>query len=170
MQELRVAVECFAANRGMLHQGLLPKATTYGALINACRKRTCRSEPGSDSKQCFTKVSCPKRASTTPCSVHAGIERIPQRAWKRIEAMLHQGLLPKAIIYSALFSACMNRGLPQTVLQRIKAMLHQWLLPKAITYCALISAQEARAPQRASKRFEAMLHRGLLPKPTVHNA
>ena len=49
---------------------------------------------------------------------------MPQRAWKRFEAMLHQGLLPKAIVYNALFDAFGKRELPQRFWKRIDAMLH----------------------------------------------
>ena len=60
-----------------------------------------------------------------------------QRAWKRFEVMLHQGLLPNAIVYNPLLSACSKRELPHRVCKRIKAMQ-----PNMITYGAVLSAGE----------------------------
>ena len=56
--------------------------------------------------------------------------------------MLHQGLLPAGITYSALASACEKGALQQRALEALEAMLHQGLLPDGITYNALVSACE----------------------------
>merc|ERR1719436_1303676 len=85
--------------------------------------------------------------------------------------MLHQGLLPAMITYSAWISACEKGAMPQSAVQLLETMLHQGLLPDVITYNALISACEKGAlPQRALELFETMLHQGLLPDVITYNA
>jgi len=85
--------------------------------------------------------------------------------------MLHQGLLPNVLTYSALISACEKGALPQRALELLETMRHQGLLPNVITYSALISACEKGAlPQRALELFETMLHQGILPDVITYNA
>ena len=68
--------------------------------------------------------------------------------------MLHQGLLPNVITYSALVSACEKGKLPQRALELLETLLHQGLLPEVITYSALISAcEKGTLPQRALEIF-----------------
>ena len=64
----------------------------------------------------------------------------PRGALQLLEAMLHQGLLPDGITYTALDSACGQGTQPQRALQLLEAMLHHGLLPDGIPYNACVSA------------------------------
>ena len=64
---------------------------------------------------------------------------LPLRAWQLLEAMLHHGLLPEGIAYTALGSACGKGAQPQRALQLLEEMLHQGLLPDGIPCTALVS-------------------------------
>ena len=55
--------------------------------------------------------------------------------------MLHRGVLPDVITYSAWISTGAKGAVPQRALQLFEAKLYRGLRPDVITYCALISAR-----------------------------
>ena len=56
--------------------------------------------------------------------------------------MEQQGVVPNAITYSALISACENGKLPEQAVKAFEAMEQQGVMPNAITYNAFTSACE----------------------------
>ena len=64
--------------------------------------------------------------------------------------MQQQGVLPDAITYSALISACEKGKQPGLGLQVFETMQQQGVVPDAIIYNTLISAYElSKQPERA---------------------
>ena len=56
--------------------------------------------------------------------------------------MLQQGVVPDAIAYRSLISACEKGKQPETVIKVFAAMMQQGVVPDAIAYRTLISACE----------------------------
>ena len=56
--------------------------------------------------------------------------------------MQRLGVVPDAITYNALISACEKGKQPGRVLELFEAMQRQCVVPNAITYSTLISAYE----------------------------
>ena len=65
----------------------------------------------------------------------------PQRTFERFQAMLHHGVLPDAISYNALISACKKSTMPQRALQLFETAAPR-PLSRTVTYNSLISACE----------------------------
>ena len=61
---------------------------------------------------------------------------------KVFKTMMRQGVIPDAITYSALISACEKGKQPEQALLVFASMEQQGVVPDEITYGALISACE----------------------------
>ena len=114
----------------MQQHGLVQVAVTYSDLISACKKGKQPELALRVSGQCRSKAWCPTSSPTTSSSSLA----------KR--AMQQHGVVPVAITYSALISACEKDKQPELALQVFEAMQQQGVVPDVFTCNVLISACE----------------------------
>ena len=71
---------------------------------------------------------------------------------KFFKAVAQRSLVPDAITYNALISACEKGKLSERALRVLEAMLQQGVMPDAIIHHSLISACEKdKRPERALK-------------------
>ena len=67
-------------------------------------------------------------------------------------------MVPNAITYNAVISACEKGKQPEQALEVFQALMQQGVVLDAITYDALISACETgKQPEQALKGFEALM-------------